>query len=89
MNKWMKKWMKEIMNKKKKDWFVWIVDLILSKKLKGKHEKKDGVAKLWIWIYIEQKRWGWDKVVYLNNKRYTRRKTEKKMGLPELWIWNK
>ena len=40
MNKWMKKWMKEIMNKKKKDWFVWIVDLILSKKLKGKHEKK-------------------------------------------------
>ena len=26
--------------KKKKDWFVWIVDLILSKKLKGKHEKK-------------------------------------------------
>ena len=54
-NKWMKEEMKEIMNYKKKAWFVWIVDLKLSKKLKGKQEKKDGVAKLWIWIYIEKK----------------------------------
>ena len=40
--------MKEIMNFKKRAWFVWIVDLKLSKKLKGKQEKKDDVAKLWI-----------------------------------------
>ena len=37
----MKEEMKEIMNYKKKAWFVWIVDLKLSKKLKGKQEKKD------------------------------------------------
>ena len=41
--------------KEKKDGFDWIVDLKLSKKLKGKQEKKDDVAKLWIWIYIEKK----------------------------------
>ena len=35
-------------NKEKKDGFDWIVDLKLSKKLKGKQEKKDDVAKLWI-----------------------------------------
>ena len=39
-----------------------------------------GVAKLWICIYIEKKRWGWEKVVYLNNKRYTRTKTDKRWG---------
>ena len=41
--------------KEKKDGFDWIVDLKLSKKLKGKQEKKDSVAKLCIWIYIEKK----------------------------------
>ena len=41
--------------KKKKDGFDWIVDLKLSKKLKGKWKKKMGVAELWIWIYIETK----------------------------------
>ena len=45
MNEWMKEWMNESMNERnnelwKKAWFVWIVDLKLSKKLKGKQEKK-------------------------------------------------
>ena len=43
INEWINEWKKNERNnelKKKKDWFVWIVDLILSKKLKGKHEKK-------------------------------------------------
>ena len=40
-NKWKNKWMEE-----KKDGVVWIVDLISNKKLKGKQEKKMGVAEL-------------------------------------------
>ena len=38
-----------IRTKEKNDGFDWIVDLKLSKKWKGKWEKKMGVAKLCIW----------------------------------------
>ena len=51
--------------KEKKDGVVWIVDLKWSKKLKGKQDTKMGLAKLWIWFYIEKrvklaKLWIWD-----------------------------
>ena len=72
MNEWMNErtneWKNEWKNNelKKKAWFVWIVDLKLSKKLKEKQEKKNGVAKLWIWIYIEKKMGVWQSCVFEN-----------------------
>ena len=41
-NEWMNEWMK-------KNGVDWIVDLKLTKKWKGKWEKKMGFAELWIW----------------------------------------
>ena len=49
----------------KKDGVSQVVDLKLTKNIKGK----------------QKKRWGLDKVVYLNNKRFTMRTNEKKDGI--------
>ena len=54
MNEWMMIW-GLLGESPKNDGVGGIVDLKLSKKLKGKQEKKDDVAKLWRWIYIEKK----------------------------------
>ena len=58
--------------KKKKDGFDWIVDLKVSKILKGKWDKNDGFCQ----------------VVYLKCKRLAKKKREKKKRLAKLWIWN-
>ena len=55
--------------------------------MKEKMRKKDGCCQV-VDLTLQKKSQGFDIVVYLNNKRYTRRKTEKKMGLTELWIRN-
>jgi len=54
--------------KEKKDGVDWIVDLKLTKNIKGSRKK----------------RWGLDKVVCLNNERFTMRMKEKKDGVD--WI---
>ena len=58
--------------------------LKLSKKLKGKQEKKDGCYRVVDLNLYRKEKWGLDKVVYLNNKNFTRKKTEKKMVLTDL-----
>ena len=51
--------------REKKDGFNQVVDLKLTKNIKGK----------------QKKRWELDEVVYLNNKRIDKRRTEKKDGV--------
>ena len=91
MKEWVKEWINERMNERmngrinerineKKRWGCLNGRFELSKILKGKQEK-NGCYRV---VDLNLCR----KVVYLNNKRFTRRKTEKKMVLAELWIWN-
>ena len=54
--------------KEKKDGFDWIVDLKLSKKLKGKWEKKNGCCR----------------VVYLKCRRFAKKKRDKKDGVSQV-----
>ena len=57
-----------IRTKEKKDGVDWIVDLKLTKKWKGKWEKKDGFCR----------------VVYLKCKRLAKKKREKKDGVSQV-----
>ena len=48
MKEWMNEWKNECKKEciKKKDGFVWIVDLKLRRKLKGKQEKNNGCCQV-------------------------------------------
>ena len=73
-------------NKENKDRFDWIVDLKISKKLKGKWEKKVGCCRV---VYLKCKRLakkkrekkGVSQVVDLNLTKNIKGKKKKRMGV--------